>query len=287
MQKTELLQHPLSRAFPKMPDSDLFQLINDVRENGQREPIVIYDGQILDGWHRYMACQACGLEPKSYELPEDVDPVSWVLSRNLHRRHLEAGQRASAIILCREWKKDGRPQINRTPGVQFSAPATNKEMAEEAHVSTSTIKNAKAAHRAGLGEKVRDGELSAKKAAEIARPKEPALCVECRNAACTCPPPEEMVTITKERLDSLENLLSAATIENESMGKVIDADDHLKAAVEDRDTWRRKYEALEIRFNSQTSEFNECKKTVKRLQGTIKKLQAQIPKREREPGEEG
>jgi hypothetical protein len=160
-------------------------------------------------------------------------------------------------------------------------------MAEEAEVSPRTIEHAKTAHRAGLGDKVRDGELSAKKAAEIAKPKEPALCVECRNTVCTCPPPEEMITITKERLDELEASLGAALTDNAEMGKVLDADDHLKAAVEDRDTWRRKYEALEIRFNSQTSEFSECKKTVKRLQGTIKKLQAQIPKRDREPGEEG
>jgi hypothetical protein len=162
-------------------------------------------------------------------------------------------------------------------------------MAEEAEVSERTINHVKKANDAGLIDKVKSGELSASQAAGVTRAKPdptPALCVECRNAVCICPPPEEMVTITKERLDELETSLGAALTDNAEMGKVLDADDHLKAAVEDRDTWRRKYEALEIRFNSQTSEFSECKKTVKRLQGTIKKLQAQIPKPEREPGED-
>ena len=64
--------------------------------------------------------------------------------------------------------------------------------------------------------------------------------------------------------------------ENDEMTKIIDSDDHLKAAVEDRDKWKRKYDALEARFRGQTNELNECKKVVKRLQGAVKKQEEEI-----------
>jgi len=296
MRKVEYEQHSLSKAFPQMKDSELFQLINDIRENGQREPVVIFDGQILDGWHRYQACQVAGVELKTVNLEKGVDPVSWVLSRNLHRRHLEASQRAAAVVACREWKPIGRPQENRTPGVHLNETVTNKEMAEEAHVSTTTIKNAKTAHKAGLGDKVISGEMSAKKAASTIKAPPAmlsrAICIECRKCPCVCEPetpsnePAETITIPREEYEDIQANLSKALADNDEMGKIIDADDRLKSAIETGETWKRKYAALEARFNQQTEEFNECKRTVKSLQAVVKKLKGQIPKKEREPGED-
>jgi hypothetical protein len=47
--------HPLSNKFPRMSDEEFKALIEDIRTNGLRQPITLYQGQILDGRHRYDA----------------------------------------------------------------------------------------------------------------------------------------------------------------------------------------------------------------------------------------
>jgi len=49
--------HPLAKLFPDMPDADFAALVEDVRQNGVKIPILIYRGRILDGRQRYRACQ--------------------------------------------------------------------------------------------------------------------------------------------------------------------------------------------------------------------------------------
>lgn len=48
---------------------------------------------ILDGRNRWRACEAAGRTP-FYEVFRGDDPLAWVLSLNLHRRHLDESQRA-------------------------------------------------------------------------------------------------------------------------------------------------------------------------------------------------
>lgn len=159
-----LQQHPLSAAFPSMPEAEIEALAMDIEKNGQREPGVTLDGMVLDGWHRYLACLRNNHEFVSADFVGD-DPVSFVISHNLHRRHLTASQRAAAVVATAEWKPAGRPSGNRAPGALLS----NKQLAEKAEVSERTIKDAKAAHGAGLGNAVKDGQVSAKRGAEIAK----------------------------------------------------------------------------------------------------------------------
>lgn len=162
-------QHPLSAAFPAMPESEIEALAEDIEKGGQRDPGILFEGMVLDGWHRFLACQRLGIQFRSVEF-DGEDPVAFVLSKNLHRRHLTASQRAAAVVAATNWKPEGRPKQNSAPGAELSA----KQMAKVAEVSPRTIEHAKAAQAAGLGEKVKDGEVSAKRAAEVAKlpPKE-------------------------------------------------------------------------------------------------------------------
>jgi hypothetical protein len=90
-----LTQHPLSAAFPAMPEQELEALALDIEKHGQREPGVLFEGMVLDGWHRYLGCQKAGVEFRAVEFDGD-DPVGFVISKNLHRRHMTASQRAAA-----------------------------------------------------------------------------------------------------------------------------------------------------------------------------------------------
>lgn len=87
--------HPLADLFPLMPAEDLDALASDVAANGLRQPIILLDGQILDGRNRLAACKQAGVEPRFEDFNGDEDDaLAFVLSSNLHRRHLTTAQRA-------------------------------------------------------------------------------------------------------------------------------------------------------------------------------------------------
>lgn len=87
--------HPVADLFPLMPDPELEALSRDIEANGLREPIWLHpDGRIIDGRNRYRACMLVGVEPDTRTWDGDVDLVAFVVSLNLHRRHLSEGQRA-------------------------------------------------------------------------------------------------------------------------------------------------------------------------------------------------
>jgi len=71
------------------------KLVVDIKKQGQLEPILTYKGRIIDGRHRFKACMKLGIEPKTEEWTGEGSLVEFVVSRNLHRRHLNASQRAA------------------------------------------------------------------------------------------------------------------------------------------------------------------------------------------------
>lgn len=86
-----------------MSTQDLQSLADDIRRHGLREPIVIHDRQILDGRCRIRACRLAGVKPKFIRwVPKGQTPLEWVLSTNLHRRHLSDDQRAMVAARVRQ-----------------------------------------------------------------------------------------------------------------------------------------------------------------------------------------
>ena len=94
--------HPAADIFPMMNDDELAELTEDIRKNGLIEPITILDGKVLDGRNRAKACDMAGVPPK-LNIAVNMDyPVSFVLSKNLHRRQLTVGQRSAIALEVRE-----------------------------------------------------------------------------------------------------------------------------------------------------------------------------------------
>ena len=157
-------QHKLSAAFPAMTDGEFQGLVADIGVNGQRHPIIIFEDAVMDGFHRLRACIQLGIPPKIEQYAGD-DPAGYVLSSNLHRRHLSASQRAGAIVACNAWRGEGRVQL----GNIAELPHTSAQLAETAQVSERLIVDAKTAHKAGFQEAMRKGETTASEAANLAR----------------------------------------------------------------------------------------------------------------------
>ncbi|MGH2480624.1 MAG: ParB N-terminal domain-containing protein, partial [Ktedonobacteraceae bacterium] len=73
-------------------------LVADIQQRGLLEPLWTYQGKIIDGVHRYRACQQLGIEPVYREWDGAGSLLSFVVSRNLHRRHLSSTQRALVAL---------------------------------------------------------------------------------------------------------------------------------------------------------------------------------------------
>jgi hypothetical protein len=133
-----------------MPDPDLDALGKDIKENGLRSPITVdRSGTLLDGRNRLEAMERAGLESPGSPRRVDDDPLAYIVSANLRRRHLTKGQIADLIVAL------ARIEVERKPGqhgpvftggrgkrspVKAKALAINSTLPNEARVSPRTLK---------------------------------------------------------------------------------------------------------------------------------------------------
>ena len=161
-----LQRHDLSAIFGDMPDDDFEKLLESVNENGFVDPMIrIYEGKILDGWHRYKAALHLNIVRKlrftQWDTEEEGDPNVFVLSRNIERRHLTPGQRAQIIVSFNERFERGGDRKSDDFKTPNGALKTKKELAAEAGVGTSTIDRAVQVEKIGESESVISGEKTA------------------------------------------------------------------------------------------------------------------------------
>lgn len=147
--------HPAAELFPMMPEKEIKELADDIRINGLREPVTMYEGKVLDGRNRIKACEIAGVEPSFLEFPPDQSPARYVCSKNLTRRHLSASQRSMAVFAIQEiLAKEAKSRMSRggklsvRQGVEIipqgEKGSTRDKLAEIAHVNSRYISDAKA-----------------------------------------------------------------------------------------------------------------------------------------------
>ena len=102
--------HPYAMILPAIEGADFDALVEDIALHGLNQPITIYEGLILDGRNRALACEKAGVAPH-YVLYEGDDPLAFVLSQNVKRRHLDESQRAAIAArtsqVCRVSQSQG------------------------------------------------------------------------------------------------------------------------------------------------------------------------------------
>jgi hypothetical protein len=116
----ELEFHRFANVFPLLEGQQFRDLVEDVRVHGLRAPIVLHEGAILDGRNRYRACRAAQVAAR-FEAYAGKDPLAFVVSANLQRRHLDASQRAmiaAEIVTLRQGleNKRGRAPVEGRRG---------------------------------------------------------------------------------------------------------------------------------------------------------------------------
>ena len=108
MNMPKIKPHPIAAIFPPLPDDELAELADDIKRYGLINPIVMQDDLLIDGRNRLRACELAGVEPTFMTLAEDCDPIPYILSCNISRRHMSKGQRAMATAMVYPEAKMGR-----------------------------------------------------------------------------------------------------------------------------------------------------------------------------------
>ena len=170
--------HDAAAIFPLMVDDDFDALVNDLRQHGLQTPVDLLEEKIIDGRNRYRACLQAGVKPIFNKVNPD-DPVQFVMSRNLHRRHLTPSQLALVAGKARDYYakaakerqrggKGGKLLMEQVP----QAKGTARDKAGKAvGVSGKLVDRATKVIEKGapeLAKAVEEGRMSVSKAAEVA-----------------------------------------------------------------------------------------------------------------------
>ena len=112
--------HEIASFIPLMGKEDIAALAESIKQLGQIHPIALFEGKILDGRCRYLACDQAGIECQTCTV-EPADPWSYVLSLNVHRQHYTKDQIAMGLARAAKLQAE----IDRHPEKQ-KASATPK-----------------------------------------------------------------------------------------------------------------------------------------------------------------
>ena len=146
--------HPAATLFPMMDAEALQALAADIREHGQREPVILYRGAVLDGRNRLRACELAGVEPQFVTRDDaDVgDPIDFVLSLNKHRRHLEPQQLAAlSVRVSAAYAVAAAERMRATLRVGTVTPASNGPLLAGATQDNGARSLVQAAKQVGAG----------------------------------------------------------------------------------------------------------------------------------------
>lgn len=181
---SKIKDHPVSEIFPILGKDELEELAGDISKQGLLEEIDLYEGMILDGRNRYRACLSVKVDPRfrNWEV-NGTTPLEFVISKNLHRRHLTVAQRAALGVkllpLLEEQALERKAAGGREAGRSRPKDVTNsshpfrrgpisrKQAADLVSVGETSIAAAKLIHDRSLPtfEAMQRGELSVNAAA--------------------------------------------------------------------------------------------------------------------------
>lgn len=162
-ERNDMEYHPIANIFPMMPAHELSVLADDIKQTGLQSEILLYENAILDGRNRYEACLLAGTEPE-FKQYEGTEPLQYIISLNLIRRHLNETQRAVIASKLANITHGGDRRSDQTANLPFEI--SQPEAAEMLNVSERTIRTVKEIDRKAPEyiNKMESGEITANEA---------------------------------------------------------------------------------------------------------------------------
>lgn len=165
------LWHDYANLFPMLGADGQDALRADIQQHGVREPVILFDGRILDGRNRYMAARDLGVDFPVVDFDgTDAEALAYVLSTNLHRRHLTESQRAAVAAKLANMRR-GNPDFSKPANLPNSAcEVSQAQAADMLNVSERSVRTAKTVIEQGAPElvaAVESGAVSVSAAATV------------------------------------------------------------------------------------------------------------------------
>lgn len=268
--------HPLCTLFPRMIGEDFDALVADIYANGLQSPIVLHDGMILDGGNRYRACQAANVEPR-FQAFTGSDIVQYVLSANLHRRHLAQGQIAVITSLAQDWNKaQPRGGDRRSDQSRSNDFDTVEKRAAAAGVHRDTQMKADKVAKASpeLARQVAHGEKTLPQAVREVSPPKPEQTPDAGLSEA------DHIDEMSQEIAILRRELDAASKDNAAMGEAFDADDKLTVLHRQNKELREVNRVLQSRLDGEINKNAELVREVTKAQRKIERMErasVQVP----------
>ncbi len=120
--------HPYADLFPMMKGEAFRELVASIRDDGLQQPIVTFEGKILDGRNRSLACSNAQVKPV-YKRYTGDDPLGFVIRANLTRRHLTTSQRATVAADLATLKDGQRSDHVEGSSIETASKALNVSVA--------------------------------------------------------------------------------------------------------------------------------------------------------------
>lgn len=264
-------QHPLSSAFPAMTDNEFQELRDSIEVNGVLNAITIYQGMVIDGWHRYKAANELGIDCPETELDESIDPKDFVLAQNKNRRHITIAQLAVATAQVYQWRDVGRPE-NTALSAELK---TSAELAEISGASERTIRQAKSVLKNAseeVKEAVKSGKIGLSKAEAISKLPKDQQAGAIDKALPKEAPEKPILTqyYGPEEAELKANEL-AQQADHELLNKMLEADDALATAHAENKRLNHLVAQLQVRISVLMREKNSAIDMVKEYQAKEKK----------------
>ena len=179
MRATPDTWHEYANLFPMLSGDTLAMLSADIAEHGIREPVMLYQGKVLDGRNRCVAANYIGIDVPTREFAgDDAAALAFVISTNLHRRHLTESQRASIAARLANMRSGHRSDLQPPANLREVLPETSppppvsqSEAAKLLNVSTRSVETARKVQTeapAEIVQAVDDGRISVSLAAQVA-----------------------------------------------------------------------------------------------------------------------
>ncbi len=97
-------QHPIGTCYPPMTKAEFSDLCASIAHMGLLMPITLFEGRVLDGWQRELACRKTGVPPRYTNFVGDWDgALAFTISYNIRRQHLNqvaAGSGCRGLVIA-------------------------------------------------------------------------------------------------------------------------------------------------------------------------------------------
>lgn len=151
----------LKSLIPPLSEEEFKQLEENIKNEGCRDALVIWQGTIVDGHNRYKICQGNSIPFKTEEkkFADRDEAAEWIIRNQFGRRNLSLAQRSELAMKLKpaiqKKAKENQKKAGGAVPLKSAEPVdVRKELAKIAGVSADTISKVEKIHEKGTPEQI-------------------------------------------------------------------------------------------------------------------------------------